>query len=502
MNRSNAEYSDKEELYVQPGILGIIRRRFLHIMLGVLIGSTISTIYFFQQVPVYESELTVLVGQRASELASTGQSRGGVAAIGQNDIVATHIELMTSRKIIEDAISRGGLPVSIVQIFGNLHVSKGGDGAFANAGVLKARYEADDPDIAAKVLQSVYDSYLTYVEEKSTNVGAEAAALIANSLVQCEKELKDADARYRDYIASCPAIVGSDGQGVENIHALRLQKLESELAVVRQSLPQLQSRFTVVKDFARGRKPEELSSLDIMTVLDETDVSRLMTMLDMNNDSTKRGESTSDAVAAEASRLAVTYEQKLLELNVKKEQLESAYGTNHPKYLALMKEINSAQSIIDRARKSAPPQNPFGSGPPTGVAPSKLLTAYVNVLVSDIKGLEAREKELLALSGEESRLAKEIETSCLSSAAFKSQLDRARARYDQVFTRLQEITLTNSVTGFSTDLLDPPTANREPVSPNKRKIAALGILAGGLLGLCFAFVAEFTGRSVRGPRKI
>ncbi|MCY2973371.1 MAG: Wzz/FepE/Etk N-terminal domain-containing protein [Planctomycetota bacterium] len=501
MVRTRSEFRSIDEASIQPGflsgILGMIIRRIPHIMLGVLIGSTIATIYFFQQVPVYESELTVLVGQRSTELPSASQSLGGGAPLIPNDILATHVELMTSRKIIEEAVTRSGLPVSIAQVTENLHVSKGGNGAFANAGVLKASYHAADPNIATKVLQAVFDSYFAYIEEKSPNVGSQAAELIANSLVQCEKELKEADARYREYMASCPATVVSDDGRVENVHATRLQKLESELEVLRQSLTRLQSRFTIIKDFARGKNPDDLSSLDVMAVLDQEEVARLMTLVNLNIESKKRAESNVDASAQESSRMVAAYEQKLLELNIKKEQLESTYGSNHPKFLSILKEISSAQTLIDRSKKNATPQEIAAPDPSTIIAPAKMLSAYANVLVNDIKGLELREKELLLLSEEESRLAKEVETACLSSGSFKAQLDRARARYDQVFAKLQEITLTNSVTGFSTDLIDPPSTNGEPLSPDKFKIAATGILSGGILGLCFAFLAEIAGSSRR-----
>ncbi len=475
----------------------MIIRHIPHIMLGVLIGSTLATIYFFQQVPVYESELTVLVGQRSSELASGNDSRNGGSPVGQNDILATHVELMTSRKIIEGAITRAGLPVSIEQVSENLHVSKGGSGASANAGVLKASYHAADPNIATKVLQAVFDSYFAYIEDRSRNVGDEAAELISNSLVQTEKELKEAEARYREYIESCPAtVVGDDGR-VENVHATRLQKLESELAEVRQSLTRLQSRFSVIKDFARGRKPEDLTALDIMTVLEQQDMERLMTIANLNIEARKRAESGTDAASQEAARTVAAYEQKLIELNIKKEQLESAYGSNHPKFLAVMKEISSAQTLIDRSKKNVIPEDAPAPDPLSTIAPSKMLSSYVNVLVGDIKGLELREKELLLLSEEESRLAKEVETACLSSGSYKAQLDRARARYDQVFAKLKDITLTNSVTGFSTDLIDPPSTNREPLSPDKIRIAAIGIFSGLILGLCFAFLAQISGSSRR-----
>jgi polysaccharide biosynthesis transport protein len=500
MVRSKVDDSDGDEMDIDLDITGILRRRYPHITLGVLIGATIATIYFFQQVPIYESVLTVLVGQRSSELASIGTPRYSNSDSSVQDILATHMELITSRKIIERAISQGNLLLSPKEILGGFQISKGGTGTAKNASVLKASFQAKDPELAAKVLQSIFDSYFDYIQEKSRNVGEEAAKLISDSLVQCEQELKEADAAYRDYISAFPAIVGSEGDRLENIHALRLQKIETELSEVRKSLSQFRSRHEVIKEFARGKKAEELTDLEVMTLLDQNEVARLMTVVNMNNSvSMQRFGSAANAMTDATTRVAINYEQRLLDLNSRKDQLESTLGSSHPMYRAVLQELANVQEYMERARRSASNAASAGEEKTIKITASEMLVSYVNLLTGDIREFETREKELLVLSKEESKLAKEIETSFLQSGSYRSRLDRAQKRYDQVFSRLQEINLTNSASGFSTDLIVPPAPNLLPVWPSKTKIAALGILAGGMLGLALAFLAEMTDRTFRDP---
>ena len=503
--RSNNEDtdSDNDGKNIDLDIIGTLRRRYLHITLGVLIGATIATIYFFQQVPVYESGLTVLVGQRSSELATTGTNRGGNDATTlQDDILATHIELLTSRKIIENAISSGKLLLGPGEILKGLQLSKGGAGASKNASVLKARFQASDPEVAAKVLQSVFDSYFAYIEEKSRNVGAEAATLIADSLVQCEKELKEADEAYREYIAAFPAIVGSGGDRLENIHALRLQKIEGELSDVRRSIAQLRSRYDAIKEFARGKNPDDLTDIEVMTLLDQSEVLRLLTVSNINNSVAQRSITPLNMINEASSRLAINYEQRLLELYTKKEQMEAMFGTSHPMYRSVNQEIVSVQAFIEKTKSKFSNEQTTEVEPASRVSPSEMLTSYVNILTSDLRELETREKDLAAVSLEESKLAKGLETLFLQSGSYRSRLDRAKGRYDQVFARLQEISLTNSASGFSTDLLVPPTPNRLPVWPSKTKIAAVGILAGAMLGLGLAILAEISDRTFRDPSDV
>lgn len=502
--RSNNVDSDNDDMNIDIDIVGILHRRYLHITLGVLIGATIATIYFFQQVPIYESVLTVLVGQRSSELASisTGAPRSGGDGTNVQDILATHMELITSRKIIENAITRGKLLLSPNEILEGFEISKGGTGASKNASVLKASFQAKDPELAAKVLQSIFDSYFDYINEKSRNVGNEAAKLISDSLVQCEQELKESDAAYREYISSFPAIVGGEGDRLENIHALRLQKIEAELSEVRKSLSQFRSRNDFIKDFARGKKPEDLTDLEVMTLLDQNEVARLMTVVSMNNSVSmqKRG-TASFAIADATNRAALSYEQKLLELNSRRDQLEATLGTSHPMYRAVLQELSNVSAYVERAKRDAFAIS-ADEDQAVRISPSEMLVSYVSLLNGDIRDYENREQELLVLSVQESKLAKDIETSFLESGSFRSRLDRAQKRYDQVFSRLQEISLTNSASGFSTDLIVPPAPNRNPVWPSELKIAAIGILAGGMLGFGLALLAELTDRTFRDPSDV
>ncbi len=51
-------------------------------------------------------------------------------------------------------------------------------------------------------------------------------------------------------------------------------------------------------------------------------------------------------------------------------------------------------------------------------------------------------------------------------------------------------------------VLDPPTAPQTPTSPNRKLIAAAGVLLGGMLGFAFVFLLEFLNNSIRRPSDI
>ena len=317
MNNLNNDQFVDEELDINFDLLGIFKRRYLHLLFGVSVGLVLAFFYFSRQVPIYESELAILVGQRSGDLASTGFQDGAESSTVQQEVLSTHMELFGSRKIISEAIDKQNVPLTVQQVQGNLTVSVGGSGSAKNASLLHASYRDDDPERAAKVLHWIFDSYHEYIDEKSRNVGTEAAQLIANSLVECERNLKLADQEYRDHVKSIPALVTSDLEGndrIEDVHRIRLAHIESQLSHIREELAQTRSRRAVIREFALGKKPSDVSDMEVMSLLTEAELGRLQSFIEMAY--MRSRETPDELVSREVNRNTANIEtQKLLEID-------------------------------------------------------------------------------------------------------------------------------------------------------------------------------------------
>ncbi|MDV6032230.1 MAG: polysaccharide biosynthesis tyrosine autokinase [Phycisphaera sp. RhM] len=493
------EADDAAELNID--LLGIVRRRFHLIMLGILVGATCATIYFVKQKPIYESQLAVLVGQLSSEMASTGvRGTSDGAVTMQDEILSTHIELFGSPKVLQQAIDRAKLNRSVGQLRGGLSISKGGQGAGASASILRATYRDGDPEVAAKVLQAIFDSYQLYIDGQSHDVGAEAVELIAKAQDQNEVALQKADQEYRDFVASVPALLNVSGSGVgnlEDIHRTRLKSIEGELANVRTALASARSRRLVIADAVKGKNPEDLTDAEVMTLLTEEDIARLQTLISIAKER-KAGDDGLDIARIVANTSSTSKVNRLMGLLSQRQVMRATYGAGHPSVVALDTEITSIQRFTpqDGDEQSNSATSEFD------VPPAEILATYYAVLKSDINGFARRESELLALSEQESKLAKEVELSFLKGTALKANLDRAQARYDEVFKRLQELNLTNDYSGFSTDLLVMPVPASQPVWPSTSKIAMMGMMGGIMLGLGLAMLAELADRTFRNPEEV
>lgn len=492
---------DGGDLELDLDILGILRRRYHLIALGVFVGALLACLFYVKQVPVYQSHLAVLVGHRSADLnrASSGSLLEGATTI-DDVILSTHMEMFRSRKVIAKAIGTARLDRTVGEIQENLSVGRGGAGDAEAANLLTATYQDQDPEMAAKILQAVYESYFSYIDNQSKTIGSEAADLIANAQLKNEEALRAADKAYRDFLVAMPALVDTNQEGgasLQNVHRVRLSQVESELSDTRRKLAQVRSRRQMIREFVAGRAREEISDAEVLAILTDEELSRLTALVTLSKGGQEDQESIvlSRYLSQQSAKLEY---DKMLELSSKLSFLKSTLGSGHPSVREVATEIESLKHYVAKQRQDKPEIAEVESA----VSAVDMLGHYFNVLRSDIGEYEARERELSSLSEVEAKAAKEVQMAFMEGNSLKANLDRAQARYDEVFRRLQEINLTNDYTGFSTDLLVTPSPAMLPVWPAKSKIAAIGILAGAMLGAALAMVAELLDRTFKDPDEV
>ncbi|MEM1226960.1 MAG: polysaccharide biosynthesis tyrosine autokinase [Planctomycetota bacterium] len=495
------EDDSDDDFDVDLDLLGILRRRYHLIALGLFIGAALACLFFVKQVPIYESNLAVLVGHRSADLnsASAGSLIEGATTI-EDVILSTHMELFRSKKVIDKAIEVARLDRSTGDVFENLSVGRGGEGAAENANILTANYRDEDPETAAKILQAIYESYFSYVDNQSRSIGAEAADLIANAQLRNEETLREADKAYRDFLASMPALVDTDQEGsatLRDVHRVRLSQLEGELAEVRTTLARSRSRREMILHFVANRRPEEIPDAEVMAILTPDEIARLSALVSL-----AKGDQVDQEALIMSRYLTQQSAQleynKMLELSSRLSFLKITLGSGHPSVREVEMEIESLKEYVAKQQADKPDLE----NTEIEISTVDMLRHYFNVLQSDIREYEQRELELVSLAEAEASAAREVQLAFMEGNSLKANLDRAQARYDQVFERLQEINLTNDYAGFSTDLLVTPAAANFPVWPAKTKIAALGVIGGLMLGAAFAMLAEMLDRTFKNPDEV
>ena len=151
----NVEASDSENVFAPSRLsvtdFGAVKlwevlwRRWLIILVGVLVGWILAVAYFLAWPKTYESSAKILVMRKDPTVAASGVSRGLEVEGPQvtSELLATHMVLLTSLKIVSEALHRDGLdqlPSILVRlkiaqgqtpadyVIENLNVTSGGKG--------------------------------------------------------------------------------------------------------------------------------------------------------------------------------------------------------------------------------------------------------------------------------------------------------------------------------------------------------------------------------------
>ena len=497
-----AAYADEIEnrdSSIQLNLYTTLKRRWEYVSVGIALGIALALLYQYTTVPSYESNIEILVGQRSSELTNSGTITGSSASGDSihEDILATHMRLLTGRKLLNEVVTKNNLdeipsftearekgvtPVDF--ILKNLVVKRGGDGTAREAMVLRASFRDPNPEHAATVLKAIYEGYRTYVESHSQKTTAEAVELIEQARQTHEQELITADQEYREFIKSVPALV--DGDQLRDVHSERVNKLEISLDLVRNQLAEQKSRLEVIES-ASDKSIED--DRRYLALLSQKEVERLKLFLDMTRGETQSEEFQAEQpVRQEAARVQYN---RLLELIQKEQALKDSFGESHPLVDLARKEIEITQQFMEQ------------NAPITAAAaqkkldPKEMLETFKLLLQNDIDELDKRANILTKESAHELSEAKLVENDFMKGAALKARLMRAQARYDQVILRLQEINLSKSYAGFSTDLIAIPEISEKAAWPKLPIVLGLGLLGGCLLGMAFAITADLLDQTIK-----
>ena len=129
-------------------VIGIVRRRFGIIIVGLVVGLLLATLYYLQAQVIYESEAQVLVDKKDSNLSTQGTEGTDAAGRETEDMLADHMMIITSRANISAAIEAEQLDklpylneaiddkTATKYIIDHLKVTRGGSGQAKGASVI------------------------------------------------------------------------------------------------------------------------------------------------------------------------------------------------------------------------------------------------------------------------------------------------------------------------------------------------------------------------------
>lgn len=187
-------------------LLGMLLRQVRVVSLSCFAGLCLSIGYLAIAAPVYESRCKLLLGLAGQGLFGEQQRWSNVEI--RDSFIADHIEIITSRRVLEGAIASGRLDRDptlqikassdsdlVTVLSTGLTVYRGGEGQARDAHTLNIEFRHNSPATAATVLKHIVSSYDRFIDHQVEQAAAGARAFIHQQREEVDARLNELQKR-------------------------------------------------------------------------------------------------------------------------------------------------------------------------------------------------------------------------------------------------------------------------------------------------------------------
>jgi polysaccharide biosynthesis transport protein len=478
-------------------LLAILSRRKLIIIASAVFAALVGISYMLFMSPQYESRSRMLLMR--SDAASLATRTDTANELISQDMLATHMSLIQSPRIVDKALNQAGLTElpslmeatdgqpAIRYVLNNLYVTRGGKGNAKNSHTLTVAFRHSNPEDSKVVVDAIVKEYQEFVTTKFKDINKEAVELINTARLDLEQQITELSSAYQQFRMESPLIT-SEGTG-GNIHEMRFQQLASEIDNVTMAIDENAGRLDLVKTglehFAREKKP----AIEKLTLIDEKNAIRLGVLVTV-----ERGESRSASFMASQPERAVgaqTEYTTLLTLRSQLSQKNRDFGPNHPEVKDLQLQVNEMEKFLTNRQSALGVVDDRAQ-----LTPDDVMSAYISLLESDLLALKRRKADLEKQKEVAEADSKNLIGYELENQEHLTKINRTEALYDSVVTRLRDINMQQEATALIQEQIEEPRVG-ELVSPNITTAAALAMLLTFGVSACSILIAELSDKRLR-----
>lgn len=507
-------------------LLAILNRRKGLLLASSVFGLLAGVAYLFLTPPTYESTAQVLLMQNDSASMASEVSAAGMSV--SEELLATHMSLIQSRRLVGDALSRpvfefdeqtsvgrmqersegnsvnsgagevlADLPsisaqlgegaTALSYVVKNLYVTRGGEGAARDARILSIAFRHVDENDSRLVVAALLNEYRDFVKSKFQDINKEALELIGNAREEIKEGIGVATAQYASFRDDSP-ILGGAGAGA-NVHTIRYEELASEISQLDSEIDSANARIQLVAEGLLRLADSSGPELEKLALIDERNVERLGVLVTV-----ERGEAQTAAFqAAQPERIAgaQTEYNALLNLRSQLAQARQDFGPRHPEVQTLENQVTemetffvSRQSKLGRAGDDSP------------LTPNDVMTAYQSLLKNDLLALEHRRADLQKQLSLTQTRAKELVQMELEDERLLREIARQEDLYSSVIERLRDLNMQEDSSALIQEVIAEPEVGKK-VSPNGTIAVAIAALSTMILACASVLLAELSDKSIR-----
>ena len=467
-NMTSNSYAVKE-IDIDLQKYGLVLKRRWPIALAVcLLTTALAALYANSKEDTYQAGAKLLIegSNQVSEIIGLkGSDRELKALTSQNNPLDTQAEIFRSIPVAQKVIdqldirnSRGELidPESLRQELGAK--------AVPGTDILEITYEHPNPQFAAGVVNTAIAAYLESNIQESQSDAATAQAFIAQQLPSSEAQVKAAESALRQF---------KEANGVVD--------LEEESSNTVEVLTTLDSSVTQLK--------AQLADTNVRAI-------NLQQQLQLNP-----GQAYTVGIVSESPGV----QDVLTQLQTAQSQLAIArtrYRDGHPEIEKLSTQLASLNALLGQRVSQAAGGN-ISQLPAddlqSGELEQDLIAQYLQ-LSSQRAGLAQQLEQLAgAFSAQQSR-AQVLPGLEAQERELARKLTAAQGTYETLLENLQQAQLIGNQNLPNARIVSPALVPSEPAGTSKMLYLAAGGIAGALLGIAAAFIADFLDRSVKTVR--
>ena len=484
-------------------LMQILKRR-KSVLVGAIAAGIIFAVVFHLVCPrKYESKAQLLVMRKDARLAARGVDAGGDSEVRvTEDLLATHMQMLQSRSLVDNALKEEGLIdlPSIIDnltdrqkpcdyVIENMSISRGGTGQARSAHVLNIGIRSRSKEDCQSILQAIVKKYQSFLAVKFQDVNQEAASLISQAQTELAQDLEEAEKKYESFREKSTNLMWKAGSETTNVYRVEYEGILQELASLQLSRADAAARLDAVNDRLKNSGADGLTDLEKLSLVDEKNLTRVGLLL-----MAQKGESDSPDFQAEMPIRLARSKVELEGLSAMKQREQSLLtelGEKHPEVINIRKQIESLEKDLNQQKRD------LKSGRSNfALDPKALFESFHQLLQNDILAMDRREARLKALAEDAMQKSSETVTDEIQGDTLRREVQRKQALYDAAVDRLRDINLAKDYGGFINEVLSEPELGLK-VMPRLSISLALGILLSLAIGVAGVAIAEYRDRRFR-----
>ncbi len=445
---------DAPEINIRQFLATLFRRAWL--IVGIfIVGISAATAYVLLEEPEYRAIASLEVQRQESQIIKEGEVQPTVVADGEH--MATQVALLKSRGLAErvaelldlasderfakqDAPRQVRLSQATDRLAKRVTITP-----VARSRVIEVRFESTDPALAARVANTLADTFIQTTLERKYNATAYARNFLEERLAATKTSLEEAERNLVVYsreqqildLSATTAPTGSGASsGISSLDTTSLIALNQALSTAQAERIDAEQRFNEAR--ASGAARESLTNMAL------------------------------SGMREERAKLFSEFQEK-----------SSRFTPEFPE----MKELAARIEALDKE-----------------IAEER--AGILSVLEAEYRAALGREAALKARVEELKTQVQDVRTRSVDYTILSREVDTLRSQYDALLQRFKEVSIASGIGTSQVSIVDRAEPPRKPFSPNLPRTLMLAAILSLMLGIGLALFLEYLDDTIKHPDDI